>query len=429
MKVKNYSIIFFSIMVSLKIAFATDIKPSPLPAPAAGECNLPKRDLKEGELPSNYVHCPILQQMKFYREKVYDPALREYNGNVNDLKDKPISGLSLVLENAFALVNDYMANDLSRTEDEKKPYRDVLENLWRMVSPDQHRLTSAMFQYFNERLALFITFYKEKRFSRTKTLLNPYEDEDFDIDRKDVIFIIYGNPNPNSKMRNISPYHFVEQYCNPAYSSYIAFFDVLSAPKEKPTQKDPHWSMENGTSKMLKHDFDHISRQVRKLMWAKDHIMHGCQVAEHYKSEEKYNEYKILTNFLFLIIHEMPLDFKTDSSQTYFEVITKKLSEQLKNLYEYGSAVYKRENRDWEFVLKSIYKDSATGEIKAVHDQEGKTFLPIQWDPLKNKVSRPFSDSPTRKEEMKSALIDGYDRFTKYAAYLLGVDMNSSGGT
>src|SRR3990167_8845692 len=107
------SVVIGGIAPSLSMEAA--IEPEPTPQTSTLTCDLSKPHPQEAGIPSGYVRCNIAQQMKYYREKVYDVALQEYGGNVEDLKTKPIAGLSMVLENAFALVNDYIQEDKTKT--------------------------------------------------------------------------------------------------------------------------------------------------------------------------------------------------------------------------------------------------------------------------------------------------------------------------
>lgn len=477
------------------------------------ECLLPKRELKEGELPHGYVHCPIPQQMTYYRQKVYDEALVTYQGNVDDLKTKPIKGLSPLLENAFALVNDYISKDTTRSDKEKKIYIDALLELWEKAKGVENQLTSSLFQGFNKNIAYIADCYKNKApidrnkligyisplypnwdkiieegvatmrehlkedddkskkvkkacsdalddlvtfiekgktdshfhlygFSDVmdilKTIQDNYTDDINDEpympekvnnpNEENIIFIIYGNPNREVKARNISPFHFVDQYCNPTYSSYILFFDMLSAPL-KPTKKDPHWSMENGTYQMLKHDVGHVRAQISGLKDKKKFLMQACSLIEEYKESSNYNAATVLTNGLFIIIHERPEVTQYDLSMKpvhSFKQITQNLqnimsfnTRQGGSLGTYGSKTYKQENRDWEYILKNTYIDPKDKTRKVVHDQDGKPFLPIMVDPDLQKATRPFKDSSNRSNEMTMALSKGYHRYWNYFLSLI----------
>lgn len=253
---------------------------------------------------------------------------------------------------------------------------------------------------------------------------------------RDVIFIPCGNPIPGSA-RNISPIHFVKQFCDEKYPAYIALFDILSQPKSKNssikeqrnTPKDPHWSTSNGTLRMLGHDLSHIREQLSKLIspHARKYIQYVYRIQEKLREENNLNDATILINGLFMIIHERPdvaglpplvQPLTGEAVIHFFENISEKFTQQIMayndryGLASYGSDAYKRENRDWEFILKDKYMDS-DGTFKPVHDEKG-AFLPIEYNHGRKKMTRPFKDDPLRNQKMSQALQDGYARFWSY---------------
>lgn len=127
------------------------------------ELRLPKRDLKEGELPSGYVHLSVPEQMQYYREKVFDPIFKECHGNVHEMNVRPIPGLSTVLENAFALINKTISEDPSRSDEEKKTYKDALLECWKAAKKDENRVTPSQFQGYNKLLAEILDRYISKK--------------------------------------------------------------------------------------------------------------------------------------------------------------------------------------------------------------------------------------------------------------------------
>lgn len=483
------------------------------------ECLLPKRTLAEGKLPSKYKICNVSQQLNFYREKVYNPALNAFNGNVDDLKSKPIPGLSLILENAFALVADYIEEDQRQNPTNKEQYVEEMRLLWSKAQSAENQLTSSFFQGFNKNLAYIIECYKNNQnvvldnlicdnplaypnwldiiFDRIKALKDEintdsrapmtmrefytdllmtlgdmiqeketddtfakygfkqcknqiellkaeYERREFDPEDialvhyhnpnvENIIFIVYGNPNPNIKARNILPLHFVNQYFNENYSAYIAFFDILSSPKKIRTKKDPHWSKENGTLRMLMHDLNHITTQISSLTNLPElqYLKEIYQIQKNYKNRGHENEQTILMDGLFFLIHERPDLAKPDFTIEKIDInkyadhiasIMKRRIFNFKTVYglsSYGSKYYKQENRDWEYMLKNKYFDQEENKFKPTHDKQGKSFLTIEYNPDTKKMTRPFADSSTRNRQMKHALVEGYARFWNYFIYLI----------
>ncbi len=291
--------------------------------------------------------------------------------------------------------------------------------------------------------------YKNRKIEPRDLLFFPRQDEDPNI--SDILFIIYGLPKPG-KARNISPSHFVEQCLNENYSSYVSFFDILSKPKDKwnatkenrPTHKDPHWSLENGTERMLEHDLAHIRRQIwyLKEVTALEYLKVAFTIQKKLKDQNKNNDATILMDGLFMIIHERP-DVVMDGmanpevredgkSFKFFEAIASKFKKTImtydrndrsySGLSLYGSQTYKQENRDWEFILKDKYAES-DGSIKPVHDENG-TFLPIEYDVGQKKITRPFNNDPNRTEKMINTLSQGYARFWTY--FLSIIEKNSN---
>lgn len=483
------------------------------------ECVLPKRALTDGAIPSDYKKCDIAQQLNYYRGKVYDPALASFNGSIDDLRSKPIPGLSLVLENAFALVSDYIEKDKIQNPTNKEKYIEELRLLWEKANSIEGQLTSAFFQGFNKNLAYIIDCYKNNQNvtldnlicdnplayphwldiirdrikalesdintdSRTPNAIKEFymdllmtlsdmikekeSDDTFtkygfkqcnnqiellkkeyirrEFDPEDItlvhyrnpnveniIFIVYGNPNPAIRARNILPIHFVNQYFNENYTSHIAFFDILSSPKDIPTRKDPHWSLENGTLKMLMHDLNHITTQISTLTNLPElqYLKDIYQIQKKYKNKEKENEQTILMDGLFFITHERPDLAKPEHTiknidiNKYSDHIISIIKQKILNfktkygLDTYGGELYKQENRDWEYMLKNKYFDQQENKFKPTHDKQGKSFLPIEYNPETKKMTRPFADSSTRGKEMKYALVEGYARFWDYFAYLV----------
>lgn len=440
--------IFFLTLIGVFIWMPTyGMEVSPLASQGSKNCALPSRNIQAGKTPSGYEPCNVVEQLKYYREQVYDVALRQYNDNVTDLKIKPIPGLSVVLENAFALVYDYIKEDTQSLSDKDKFYKE-LQSLWDKAKSDDGKLTSSLFQSYNLDLAELIDRYKENTDAIEKGRIARRTNDD-------IVFIVYGNPNPENKKRLISPFHFVVQFCDPSYSSYIAFFDVLSMSKEKKSRKDPHWSLENGTYRMLLHDLLHVSAQIEFLTVSalqdkpfyeevkkniKNALVSAYNIQQKYKTLGQDNEATILMDGLFMLIHERNAPFYrryeffqyednlADFLRTNMPIIK---NMHIPDYHKYGTQKYKEEYRDWEFILRDKYVDTSDNDkVKSVHDKDGKPFLPIEYDPEQKKMSRPYGDiSPLgetdpvkvqqRNELMSKALMTGYERFWYYFVYLL----------
>lgn len=552
--IRKMSFVLLVCMYSSTLLSGMERSPaSQVSAVQTNDCALPKRNLLPDELPTRYVHCPITQQIKNYRENIYDLAFKEYGESVKDLDTKPVPGLEIVLENAFALVHDFIIFDkrleicreiitnflmkfsegaidnkdkiqsimkdslatldkptlkieypigvtaleyLENFMDDltkelqiaskeirnsevtpldiykerikrsdlislKDPYLTTLEELWKRAVSYEDKLTTLLFVRFNLNLAYIIDAYKERKEIDdsviTENFGNKYStitDHDLGVDSVSRIFIIYGNPNPKNKNRNISPNHFVEQFVAENYSSYISFFDILSIQPVIRTKKDPHWSLENGTYKMLQHDLQHNSQQnafchqppiKEKQTELKEIAQNIYNIQQKHQQNGENNEATILMDGLFLLIHESAYSViepgvayctenETDIRKIDLSMLTKRLKENTTlyvNKYQYGEEYYKEERRDWEFILKDKYIDTKdNNKIKPVHDKDGKPFLPIEYIPELKKMTRPFGDiSPLNEKDPKknkkrrllmvSALLDGYSRFWDYFLYLI----------
>lgn len=436
--VKKVSYVASLFVAILSLAHGTEIPLQQAPDAQQNECILPTRKLLEGEIPSGYVPCRVAQQLSYYRKNVYDKPMENFNGDPDEFFiTQPIPELSVVLENAFALVNDYIIKD-KKSEADKDKYQGDLKILWNKAKSLEGKLTSPQFQQFNLDLAEIIDRYKQNSDVIDKGLRAGVS---LKINNAPV-FIVYGSPNPENKKRNILPINFVRQYCIGSYSGYIAFFDVLSMSAEKRSKKDPHWSLENGTFKMLHHDYRHIANELNYLNATgaerefQETIKNNIHTAilktwkryEYYKEKEKNNEATIIGDGLFMLIHEKPRVFY--NSYDYFAAsddlkgMVQENLNSLKNMYQnsiygYGSQKYKEEFRDWEYMLKGRYLED--NEIKLVHDQNGKPFLPIEYDPELQKMTRPFAgvEKNERDNLMIEALNDGASRFWDYFLYLL----------
>lgn len=441
---KKLSYVASLLVVILSVTYGTEKSPLQTSKVEQDQCILPTRDLKEGEIPTGYVPCPVRQQLSYYRKNVYNKPMENFSGDPDDFfETQPIPGLSAVLENAFALVNDYIMQNIKNDADKDKCQGELRE-LWAKAKSLEGKLTSPQFQRFNLDLAEIIDRCKQNADTIDKGLKPGIS---LRINNAPV-FIVYGNPNPNFTKRNILPINFVEQYCIGGYSGYIAFFDVLSMPADKKSRKDPHWSLENGTYRMLHHDYRHIANELNYLdatsadrefqeitkINIRKAILNAWKLYEHYKEIGKNNEASIIGDGLFMLIHEKPVLFY--KSYEYFaghDDLAGMVQENLSalqtmyksSIYNYGSQKYKEEFRDWEYMLKGRYLDPLDKKIKLVHDQNGKPFLPIEYDPKLQKMTRPFADVEKNERDnlMIEALNDGATRFWDYFLYLLKQDI------
>lgn len=403
-------------------------EPAPSLIKKTSACILPKRNLRPGEAPSgeSYIRCTIAEQINYYRN-VYDAALDLYGGNLQDLELQSIPGLSLILENMFALANKHLDQDSTRSKTDKAPYREWITKLWGHAAKLDGLLTNKNFLTLVKEIANGIQSYNEN--STTYQNSSLYKSELFapQAGPEKITFVICGHPNPDVKARNISPSHFVDQFFAESYSAYLAFLDVLSVKRPKSTKKDAHWSFYNGTQNMLTHDLIHNIQIYNSIennqTGLKDKLKYIYDVRNKLRERGRMNESIILENGLFVIFHEfygMPrMSIISDNfNKDLIENVKRRMIEPLIN---YGTDTYKGTARDREFLLKDKYFDQTEGKFKLVHDDQGP-FLPITYDETLKKTTRPFRDiAPLREENpakvearedlMIDALAEGYIRF------------------
>lgn len=413
--------------------FATESATAP--APKLSSCVLPKRVLQEGEIPSGEVRCNIQQQLEYYRKNIFDAEVEKAAGDIIAVRNMKIPGLSLILENAFAMVNDYIRKDNSKDKEHKEKYWVLLKDLWKKVLDKEGKLTPILFETLNLDLADLVQNYNNP----DREIRSGFDHEGIN----QIVFIIYANSNPAVKQRNVSIARFVDEFFTEPYIATIAVFDVLEKEREKRSKKSPHWATYQGTSDFLRHDLNHIENlsvqtEPKKLK----NLMKPVYIAQKKWEGKDDNIATILMGGLFLIVHEFTPDVSLPAKILTYDnssiginlaigyVIdeAKKMSIEYLNSY-YGTETYKISFRDWEVVLRSFYTDSKDNKIKPVHDQEGKTFFPdIQYDPSTKKVTRPFENIAPfgeknlekieeRNNLMKEALNDGFRRFWDAVGY------------
>lgn len=392
------------------------------------------------DIPKGYKHRPPSEQIQVYRE-IFDGEIQKY-GSPEATIDKNIKGLFDILKNGFALVNDTIQGrypEFKRTKDisveyqalmnewqsirnrnDQQIYLTKLQELWSKAKKFEDGLTIETFQRFLYDLAIIIDAYKSG-INYDERNKNTIWMDPFTLPR--VVFVIFGNPNPISN-RNLNAHHFVTQFCEGDYVAYISFFDSLSNVREgsSRSKKDPHWSLYNGTFKMLRHDLAHNYDQDATYGFRqnefdinkpkiKNNLMKICKIRDLYQKEGNINAVKIITNALFIKLHEMPRDISSYCTDTLSKCISsgqklnKLMQENVDEKYENEESIqyYKRFYRDNEFILKSRIAQDADFLV------DGKDVPLFNFNPRQSEITK------DQKRILKvAALKDGYNRFWNY---------------
>lgn len=279
---------------------------------------IPDRD--EATLPKGYVHNAVGHQINDYR-KLYKAALAEYGDDYELMRKSPIKGLPKIAKNAFALAHDVILEARNgQTEELKNLYLTQLENLWETFPKEQDAMLSSEFQKLNFSLAAIIDDFNSNK--EKPTIRSPWDttwtESDYYTNKEIVdndypIFIIYAKPETGAN-RGIASHRFVDEYFNNDFKAYLALFDVLSIKPEQPTTKNVHYSIVEGTYKMLLHDFQHVHWDMLDLydkgtgVYTNDIIYILTKKiydkAQELKESGNLNGYNVLMNGLFLLIHE-----------------------------------------------------------------------------------------------------------------------------
>lgn len=394
--------------------------------------------IEDSELPKNYRHLPPLTQINNYRT-IYNQAKNV--GISNNIDLEPVDGLFSVLKNGFSLVYDTIDGnypqfiegkesteeekdlkdywDKIRARNDKEKYLNSLKSLWKRIKEymaDKNDLNVREFLAFNTELARHIDSFKEGSAINEKDLNNLIKYTS-DIP---ALFIVYGNPNP-VKFRHINREHFVREFCNSDYIGYISFFDTLSYSKtgKQRSKKDPHWSLYNGTYKMLLHDVVHnkdqwtsFGRKYQAIV--NKNLKEICKIRDDYIKDKDENTALIITNALFEWTHELPTMTDNDCIDKSIKDCIIALTDNSKKRYkknvkkDFGSDYYKRFSRDKEGVIKSTFGP----DKNLIHDETNTPFY--NYNP--NNIDE--TNDEIKKELKKEALLDGYERYWNYVQKL-----------
>lgn len=423
---------------------------------------------KTSKLPSGYIHKRPIDQMRDYRE-AFDVVWGE-QPDAKLLALEHVPGLFPILKNGFALVNDTLFKGGERIGDKiRKRYEDQLKVIWKLTKDKDNNgmLSSSIFQCINRELAILMQYYNNgerkppifgMRSERRKVekftedlkkgtepdlqLLQPY--------LKNIVFVIYANPDPKVKKRGLLPERFVEQYCHENYPAYIALFDVLSKPR-KNTKRDPHYSYFNGTFTMLDHDYAHAG-QTTRIMELMDkigfpfrkYLQKIYKIAKKFKEDDKKtNDAIILLDGLFMLSHELPDDFINSlkdqkgkiqellSSGKELEAFEMLIDEVIKQMqdenikYPRRDFNYKVNVRDREYILEKARNSNEepflsvirVSEKKArpfpiARDKDGKIIVATQNTPTESLTYLNKQELAKDSPEIKAAIDERRQRFS-----------------
>jgi hypothetical protein len=190
-------------------------------------------------------------------------------------------------------------------------------------------------------------------------------------------------------------------------------FDVTSVVRQKRTKHDPHYSQFSGTYSLFYHDLLHHKEQsAMEANLISEYDIDWWQILVQLNElrltikETDPNDYKILTNALFILSHELinvtPYKYNTfiryqghlPEDATFTDVIRLIQQSMIKSTSQPRTLFYKINFRDHEFILKGVT------------DELGTPFIPENFVKLS-------------LENKQKAIGIGYQRFWDYFLTLI----------
>lgn len=368
------------------------------------------------EIPSAYIHKTIQQQISEYR-KAYTQAFNtEMQRNIGDFEHSEgkdsfvenftrlhIPGLFDIAKSGFALVYNITIKEGSETT--KAAILENLRMLYHQAAQldNNHEMTQGAFVVIHLLLAAMADIVKGVDNSKLGTipeisqLIQNFSQnipKVLEIERikngwssDSLLFfppiIIYANPDYVSQGKvktSIAPGTFVDQEFAKPFGCGLIMFDVMSRPYsgvegKLGTKKDPHYSIFNGTLKFLTHDLSHIRekyevmdelekvglhKKIREILQninqlRKFYQSHITNINTDNKTKiYSRNIYKILTNGLFILTHEI------------FNVIFD--SRSLLSLADFSSNLAKTQQGNEKSLLKNFLAEIKENMSKAALD-------------------------------------------------------------
>lgn len=386
------------------------------------------------ELPTGYTRSNVQKQLLEYRN-IFDPIYKEISEEnpeysrvqiTKEMSRKHADKLIDVFEDGIKITNNFIR------ENQYQIFLEDLKKIWSFAEEinNEKKFSSNVFSALNNALALLasrckgesinlrnaqsideedinIILISIRKIANNETNIDKYKMEKdystfehFFPDRPN--FIIYGHPD-SKKRTKISEKTFVDQFFKFPYSGYICLYDVNSKQKQKRTKSDAHFSSENGTFNMLRHDQEHnyfICKMEDKYTIFEDWFS-ALEKAYRMIAELNESDSNIIYSGLFEFFHDESMErFSKEKQKSPYEYIrdaVENIKETGKSrLYNYSRINYKEEFRDAENILKN-------------KNENGQEFLPRIH--ISEDKSRPFPIAETK--EGKYIIVKDQSEFTK----------------
>lgn len=375
------------------------------------------------ELPTGYTRSNVQTQLAEYRN-IFDPIYEQVNGEnpsfsriekTREMSERHADGLINVFENGVKITASFINKNPNHTS------LRYLSEIWFFAKEKnkEKKFSANVFSALNNFMALLTSLYKEENINLknlnvkiddeyVKDIINSIDEisnkkkkenkhtinltfsnfETYFPDRPN--FIIYGNPDPE-KPTKISEKTFVDQFFKYSYSGYVCLYDLNSKQKREGTKSDPHFSSENGTYNMLRHDQEHnfwIFKMEEKYENFKDWF---STLNKAYQMIKKINENdsKILYSGIFELFHDEGMNMFPKKEKVSLYEGMKHAVEEIKHsstqrIDTYSRGDYKKQIRDAENILKN-------------KNEEGKQFLPRISISLNKERPFPIAKTDDRK--------------------------------
>jgi hypothetical protein len=423
--------------------------------------------LQSQEFPKTIHFLNVSAQLEKYRQ-IYDPIVSAYQSDSKDylFQNLHIPGLIDMLSYGVAVIRFYIDQ---KVEDPKlkKQALDDLDSYYNSALKfnAEKTFTQEKFLVFNLALAFLVDYYakpttftvssnlgntdKFKEFFKSKTWQKFYDQISYNrkwwakfVKGRGLQqqfappVVIYTNPKAEVKSGGVGFETFVNQTLNYNYRTHIIVFNVKSEQK-KPTKHSPHYSGWDGTFNLLVHDILHSFEQQKIENVIEDFLsqytskpipiytklleqltaINEIRLMLGKKTDVKSrNDYKVLTQGLFILIHEVHNIFKIENdlyvlpdsffaadfsskiaNNNLYEAI-KALADSMQNLVKdlKRDSSYRENLRDNEGILYGY----ESGVKKSLHDDEG-AFIPSNFKSLTD-------------EKKQEVIADAYKRFWDY---------------
>lgn len=261
-------------------------------------------------IPENYDHKSVATQIEEQRAAL-DPVIAqpEY-----DLLLTPVLALGPILENGFALINDIIQKDNSRSQTEKAPYLNRLVILWDYFSSNKDGLSMVKFAYYNAILSYIIQQYYNQETLRDINIENGMSSflRSFAQYHKNPYFIVYLNPRPVPK-RSVGTARFIAEFFKK--NGFRANIAVLDSLKHHELEAEmPHGGKYFQASDIFIHDQAHAER-IDKYIVGEIYVFLSYinDIADSAIEDESY---QMLKDGIFMLYRELLCDHPMEAIRT-----------------------------------------------------------------------------------------------------------------